>query len=87
MSKFLRRYTNMTTLIYMLKEKKITLLNPEKWDDKNDAYYMSLYKKKGSLKSILALCFTQVPERYHHWRVFAGGPDGVCVRFEVVPVV
>jgi len=82
MSKFLRRYTDLPTLIYLLRERKITLRNAEKWDDKNDSHYMSLYKQKKSLKSVVAVCFTQVSERYHHWRVFANGPSGVCVRFK-----
>ena len=31
---------------------------------------------------MLALCFSQEAERYHHWRVFSNGPDGVCVQFD-----
>jgi hypothetical protein len=61
MTKFLRRYTN------LLKEQKITLLDPESWEDKNDSHFMSLYRKKKSLKSVLALCFTQASETFHHW--------------------
>ena len=30
----------------------------------------------------LAVCFTQVDETYHHWRVFAPGPSGICIRFK-----
>jgi hypothetical protein len=28
------------------------------------------------------LCFTQADETYHHWRVFANGATGVCIRFD-----
>ena len=35
-----------------------------------------------SLKTVLALCFTQTSERYHHWSVFAGGSSGVCITFK-----
>jgi hypothetical protein len=31
---------------------------------------------------VLALCFTQTDEMYHHWRVFANGSAGVCIRFD-----
>ena len=58
MAKFLRRYTNLPALLYLLRERKITLLDPASWDDKNDSYFLSLYHQKKQLKSVLALCFT-----------------------------
>jgi hypothetical protein len=82
MAQFLRRYTDIPALIYLLTERQITLLDPASWDDKNDSYFLSLYLKKKSLKSMLALCFTQTSETYHHWRVFASGTSGVCIQFE-----
>jgi hypothetical protein len=81
---FLWRYTDLTSLIYLLTKKKITLLDPESWDDSNDSHYLSVYKRRKNLKSLLALCVTQVPETYHHWRVFAEGNSGVCIKFKRV---
>ena len=78
----LRRYTELPALIYMLSERKITLLDPASWDDRNDSHYLNLYREKMKLKSVLALCFTQADETYHHWRVFAHGSGGVWVRFK-----
>ena len=49
MTKFLRRYTNIPALIYLLREAKITLLNSDNWDDKNDLHYMTLYLRKNHL--------------------------------------
>ena len=80
-SDYLRRYTDLTALIYMLRKRKLTLLDPSSWDDSNDSYYLTLYKEKRKLKSVLALCFTETDERYHYWRVFAPGASGVCIRF------
>lgn len=80
--KLLRRYTNLPVLVRMLKTKKITFLDPTMWEDKNDSYFMELYKNAKKLKSLLALCFSQETETYHHWRVFASGPSGVCVSFK-----
>lgn len=77
----LRRYTNLPSVMYMLSEKKLTLLDPASWDDTNDSYYLRLYKDRRALKSVLALCFTQASETYHHWRVFAPASSGVCVCF------
>jgi hypothetical protein len=81
-STHLRRYTDLTALIFLLNEKKITLLDPESWDDSNDSYYLSIYKEKKNLKSVLALCFSETGETYHHWRVFANGSGGVCIKFK-----
>ncbi|HWX56595.1 MAG TPA: DUF2971 domain-containing protein [Verrucomicrobiae bacterium] len=78
---YLRRYTDLPSLIYLLSEKRLTLLDPETWDDKNDSHFLQLYQEKKRLQSVLALCFTQTSETYHHWRVFASGASGVCISF------
>jgi len=78
----LRRYTNIPALIYLLRKRSITLLDPRSWTDSNDSYYLTLYRDKKSLKSVLALCFTEVNETYHHWSVFAAGSSGICIRFK-----
>ena len=77
----LRRYTDLPAVICLLTERKLTLLDPRSWDDSNDYHYLALYREKKKLTSVLALCFTQADEKYHHWRVFAPGSGGVCVRF------
>jgi hypothetical protein len=66
----------------MLRERRITLLDPETWDDKNDAYFLKLYKQKLNHSSVLVLCFTRTTETYHHWKVFANGASGVCISFK-----
>lgn len=77
----LRRYTNIPSLIYMLQNKAITLLSPTTWDDTNDSYSLEVYKEKRKLQTVLALCFTETSETYHHWHVFAGGNGGACIVF------
>jgi hypothetical protein len=81
LNRFLRRYTNLPALLYTLCERKLTLLDPQTWNDKNDSHYLSVYRDRNSLKCVLALCFTQISETYHHWRVFADGSSGVCISF------
>lgn len=80
-SNILRRYTDMPALLYLLQHKKITLLDPKNWDDTNDSYYLLQYKKKKTLKTVLALCLTEAEETYHHWRIFSHGTAGVCINF------
>ena len=81
---FLRRYTNLAAAIHLLKNRQVTLLDPSTWDDKNDAFFMSEYQKKIRASSVLALCFADSIETYHHWRVFSHGSDGVCIEFDNV---
>jgi hypothetical protein len=76
-----RRYTNLAATIHLLRAKRITLLNPATWDDRNDAYFMAEYKRHINANTVLALCFAEQHETYHHWRVFSHGPDGVCIEF------
>jgi hypothetical protein len=83
----LRRYTDLPALIHLLKIQKITFLDPSKWDDRNDRLFMQLYKESCKLRSLLALCFSQENETYHHWRVFANGPSGVCISFKRAELV
>lgn len=78
----LRRYTNLAATIHILRNRALTLLNPATWDDRNDAYFMSQYKQRKGAKTLLALCFAEAPETYHHWRVFSHGSDGVCLEFD-----
>lgn len=73
------RYTDLPSLIHILKNRQLTLLNPMTWDDKNDSSFVTLYREKCNLKSVLALCFTRASETYHHWRIFAPTSSGVRV--------
>jgi len=79
---YLRRYTNIPALICLLSEQRITLLDPETWDDKNDSHFLKVYQERNGFQSVLALCFTRTSETYHHWRVFASGSSGVCISFK-----
>lgn len=79
---YLRRYTDFPALLHMLSSRQITLLDPKTWDDRNDVFFISQYKERKHLKSVLALCFSQVSETYHHWHVFSKGPAGVCIVFD-----
>jgi hypothetical protein len=80
--KTLRRYTSIPAVLHLLRNKKITLLDPSLWDDKNDTYFMNVYKRRKKLKTLLALCFARTFETYHHWRVFTKGEEGICIIFD-----
>ncbi|MBK5206245.1 MAG: DUF2971 domain-containing protein [Polaromonas sp.] len=78
--KYLRRYTHLPAAIELLKTNSLTLLDPSSWDDGNDTFYVSEYKRRMQLKSTLAVCLSGAEESYHYWKVFAGHPAGVCIR-------
>jgi hypothetical protein len=78
----LRRYTDLPAVLQVLTSETITLLPPSSWDDRNDRNLMLAYQHRRGLKSLLALCFAQAAETYHHWKVFASGNAGMCIVFE-----
>jgi hypothetical protein len=80
--KLLHRFTSMPFLLHFLRTKKLTFLSPKKWVDRNDAYYLERYAELKGCENILAICFTSVSERYHHWQVFAPSTSGVRITFE-----
>lgn len=76
----LRRYTELPFVLDLLVHKRLALLAPASWIDRNDAHFMSEYQRLRQLKSVLALCFTSATETFHHWRVFSGLASGVCLE-------
>ncbi|WP_149866430.1 DUF2971 domain-containing protein [Tropicimonas marinistellae] len=77
----INRYTSLASAIHMLTKKQITLLDPDTWDDRNDVHFIQKYRSRNQNKQVFALCFSRSDQTYHHWRVFAPGPDGVCIAF------
>lgn len=77
----LRRYTDLPALLDVLYRRRITLLDPSRWDDRNDSYYLELYAAQQKYRTVLALCFTRTMETYHHWKIFANGASGVSIIF------
>lgn len=78
----LRRYTDILSVIDTLRNKRITLVNPERWNDRNDRHTLELYAKRKCVESVVAYCMTAAPETAHHWQLFAGDAFGVCVVFK-----
>ena len=82
MTSYFKRYTDLPALIHILCTQSVVLLNPQTWDDKNDSFFMAEYKERKDAKTLLALCFSEASETYHHWRVFSHGSHGVCIEFD-----
>lgn len=80
--KYLNRFTTLPVLIDLLRRKKLVLLSPEKWEDRNDAEVMLEYKKRNKLKHLYAVCFAEGDETIHHWTAFSNGSSGCCIEFD-----
>ena len=78
----LNRYTSLPIALDVLSEKRITLLSPDAWEDRNDAYYLERYREEMKFRSVLAICFSTRSETFHQWRVFSSGLSGVGIEFD-----
>lgn len=82
MSNFLRRYTDVLSVIDIVRERRITLLSPHAWPDRNDALGLELYRKITGSVAVYACCLTDSVETSHHWQIFSNHSHGVCVVFD-----
>lgn len=80
--KYIRRYVSISAAIDTLRRRELALLDPKSWDDRNDRYFLDLYKEKKRLSGLYALCAARCSETYHHWRVFTSGKEGVCLELK-----
>jgi len=78
----LNRYTNLPIALDLLKRKQITLLSPDTWEDRNDAFYLERYREELRFRCVLAVCFSTTSETFHHWRIFSHGASGICIEFD-----
>lgn len=81
------RYISIPGVIDVLRRRKLAILNPQQWDDRNDRYFMELYQAHCRSKGIYGLCAATRPETYHHWRVFTVGAGGACIVLKRTPLV
>ena len=86
-AQILRRYTNLASTLHVLRTRSLVLLDPGNWDDRNDRHFMEVYAREKRVKFVRALCFAQVDETYHHWRVFSHGADGIRLEFRKEPLL
>jgi hypothetical protein len=84
--KYIRRYISVSAVIDTLRRREIALLDPRSWDDRNDRYFLDLYKEKKHLSGLYALCAARCSETYHHWRVFTSGKEGACLELKRGPL-
>jgi hypothetical protein len=82
----IRRYVSIAAVIDLLRHRQLALLDPATWDDRNDRYFLELYKEARGLGGLYATCAATCYETYHHWRVFTSSADGVCVEIYREPL-
>ena len=75
------RFTTIPVLLDMLTRKKLVLLDPATWDDKNDSAIMEAYRSRQGVEKLFALCCSYGDETIHHWKTFSDGISGCRVKF------
>jgi hypothetical protein len=84
MPEILSHYTQLSTLLCILEQKRIVFGNPKYWEDKTDSKTLEEYAKYNK-KDIRALCFTEFPEGSYdnilHWKSYASGKSGCRIDF------
>ena len=83
----LNRYTTLPVLLDLLKRKRLVLLDPSTWEDRNDSEIMLEYKKRKGVQKLFALCFSYGDETIHHWKTFADGASGCCIQFDAKQLI
>lgn len=78
----LNRYTSLPVALEILVQRRVTLLSPETWEDRNDAFYLERYREEKRLRTLVAICFSARGETFHHWKIFSSGSSGVCIEFD-----
>jgi hypothetical protein len=43
---------------------------------------MNEFKERKGLEFVLAVCFSEAKETFHHWKVFTHESEGVCIEFK-----
>jgi len=80
----LNRFTTLPVLLDLLQRKKLTLLDPKLWDDKNDSEIILEYKKRKKIKNLFAICLSCGDETVHHWKTFSHGTSGCVIEFDAI---
>jgi hypothetical protein len=80
--KKLNRFTTIPVLFDMIRRRRVVLMSPALWPDKNDSELMREYKIRKKLKRLFAICFSCGDETIHHWNAYAG-TNGCCIEFDL----
>ncbi|SEB21544.1 hypothetical protein [Pedobacter hartonius] len=78
----LNRFTTLPVLLDLLERRKLTLLDPKLWDDRNDSEVILSYKRKKGVKNLFAVCLSHGDETVHHWKTFSDGTSGCVIEFD-----
>ncbi len=82
MVELLRRYTDVMSLLDIVRHNRLTLTSPSRWYDQNDAICLRQYGEMRGQGEVYALCLAEGPELAHHWQIFAGHNHGLCIQFD-----
>jgi len=78
----LSRYTSIPAMLDTLARRRIALLDPSTWLDRNDREMMLAYAAAAPQRRVFAYCMAEGREAAHHWQVYADGGRGARINFD-----
>ena len=78
----LSRYTSIPAMLDTLVQRRIVLLDPATWSDRNDREMMGAYAAASPDRRVFAYCMAEGREAAHHWQVYADGGRGARINFD-----
>ena len=76
------RYSSIAYIIDAIARSQITLVDPASWADKNDSFFIDLYRQYRGVAAVFASCCTLSKETFHHWYVFGGSSAGAFIEYD-----
>jgi hypothetical protein len=77
-----RKNVTLSVLLDILNRKKITMLSPMNWPDKNDSFVLDEYRKKKGAEHVYATCFSIDTDSVYHWNSFSNGSEGCRIEIK-----
>ena len=78
---YLRHYTQLPDLLKILESGLLKLGDSNNYNDQNDKSWANAYKSKAKT-GLYSLCCTWETELIHHWKIYADGKYGCCLKLD-----
>ena len=78
----LSRYTSIPAALDTLVHRRISLIDPNTWPDRNDREMMAAYAAAAPHRRVFAYCMAEGRETAHHWQIYADGGRGARINFD-----
>ena len=81
-TRHVNRFTTIHVLLDMITRRRLVLMDPDLWSDKNDTKLIDEYKRRKGISKVFAVCFSGGGETIHHWNAYSPGVAGCCIELD-----